>query len=150
MDIYEPVLIYSIVLSDLVIREQGTNKISLIGCFNQFNANKFPFNTPPFFITASITNLTGKIEGVINVTAIVENPHSGHVLSSTPGRLQFSKESPSIPNNMIFEIPFPVVSFTVSKAGVYSVKILFNNQELGQRALTVNQLKARPKSPKEG
>ena len=150
MEIYEPVIVSSIILSDLVIREQGTNKISLIGCFNQFNANKFPFNTPPFFITSSITNLTGKIEGVINVTAIVENPHSGHVLSSTPGRLQFSKDSPPIPNNMIFEIPFPVVPFSIPKAGIYSVKILFNKQELGSRSLTVNQLKARPKAPKAG
>ena len=148
MDIYEPVLVYSIILSDLVIREQGTNKISLIGVFNQFNANKFPFSTPPFFITASITNITGKIDGVISVTALVEDPNSGHVLSSTPGRLQFSKESPPIPNNMIFEIPFPVVSFSIPKAGLYSIKILFNNEELGKRSLMVNQFKARPKTRK--
>ena len=145
MDIYEPVLVNSIILSDLVIREQGTNKISLIGCFNQFNANKFPFNTPPFFVTAAITNITGKVEGAMSVTAIVEEPKSGHVLSSTPGRLQFSKDSPPIPNSMIFEIPFPVVPFTIPKAGNYAVKVLFNNQELGKRPLTVNQLKARPK-----
>ena len=147
MDIYEPVLVSSIILSDLVIREQGTNKISLIGCFNQFNANKFPFNTPPFFITGSITNISGKVDGVINVTALIEDPNSGHVLSSTPGRLQFSKESPPIPNHMVFEIPFPVVPFTIPKAGIYSVKILFNTQELGKRSLTVNQVKARPKTP---
>ena len=146
MDIYEPVLVSSIILSDVVIREQGTNKISLVGCFNQFNANKFPFNTPPFFITGSITNITGKVDGVISVTALIEDPNSGHVLSSTPGRLQFSKESPPIPNNMVFEIPFPVVPFAIPKAGMYSVKILFNNQELGKRSLTVNQVKARPKT----
>ena len=147
MDIYEPVLVSSIILSDLVIREQGTNKISLIGCFNQFNASKFPFNAPPFYITGSITNISGKVEGVINVTAIIEDPNSGHVFSSTPGRLQFTKDSPPIPNHMVFEIPFPVAPFAFNKAGIYSVKILFNNQELGSRPLTVNQIKPRPQKP---
>ena len=141
MEIYEPVLIDSIILSDSVIREQGTNKISLIGCFNQFNVKKFPFNTPPFYITTCITNLKGKITGVINVTAIIEQPQSGHVLASVPGRLQFAEGSPPIPNNMIFEIPFPVVPFRIPAAGIYSIKILFNKQELGHRPLTVNQIK---------
>ena len=143
MDIYEPVLIDDILLSDLVIREQGTNKISLIGCFNQFNVTKFPFKTPPFYITASITNLTGKIQGIINVTAIIETPDSGHVLASIPGRLQFSEDSPPIPNNMIFEIPFPVVPFVIPKAGSFGIKILFNTQELGRRTVSVNQVKPR-------
>ena len=140
MDVYEPVLVDSIIFSDMVIREQGTNKISLIGCFNQFNVNSFPFNAPPFYITTSITNIKGKITGVINVTAIIEHTETGHVLVSVPGRLQFSENSPPISNNMIFEIPFPVVPFQIPKAGLYSVKILFNSQELGKRSLTVNQI----------
>jgi len=43
----EPVAV-SIVLSDLVICQQGTGKNSLIGCFNNYNFPVFQRPTPLF------------------------------------------------------------------------------------------------------
>ena len=58
----EPVLAPNIILSDGAIRELGTNKISFIGTFHNFNCPHFPFQSPPFFVTVSLTNLRGKLE----------------------------------------------------------------------------------------
>ncbi len=53
----EPTIISAIMLSDLAIVEQGTQKRSLIGTFDQFAFHQFPAQYGRFFITASITNV---------------------------------------------------------------------------------------------
>src|SRR6266496_5831499 len=77
----EPALVHGIIFSDTVIKEQGTNKLSLVGCFLHFNARGFPFMAPPFFATAMLTNFRGKLESV-NVCLRLEQSGSGHVVAS--------------------------------------------------------------------
>ena len=56
----EPLICKGLISSGQVIRDAGTGKISLINCFTAFYAPAFPFQAPPFFITALISGLVEK------------------------------------------------------------------------------------------
>ncbi len=143
MSTYEPALTQGIIFSDLVIRENGTGKLSLINCFNTFNVQKFPFRTPPHYIVSLITNLKGKIDE-LNVTARIEMQGTGHVVASVPGHMKFHPDSRPLSDNDIIEIPFPVKSYTVPEPGKYTVVILLNSEELGRRPIVFQQVVAKP------
>ena len=130
----------AIMLSDTVIREQGTGKLSLIGCFTALNAPKFPFATPPFFVTPFITNLRGKIED-LHITVRIEDAHS-FVLSNVAGHVSLRKDAPPVPDVAVLEIPFPVAPFMVQTAGNYLVKVLLNNEQIGVKPLIVRSVTA--------
>lgn len=140
----EPTLCRGIILSDMIIREGGTGKISLINCFTHFNAAKFPFLTPPFYVTAFITNLRGKLES-LDVTVRIEDKGTGHVLTSVSGHLGIKPESQPLEPHIVFEIPFPIRSFSIPKPGAYAVKVLVNNEEIGERPIDVKPITAGPK-----
>ena len=76
----EPALAPNIILSDSVIREAGTNKISLIGTFHNVNAPVFPLNIA-FFVTPSISNLRGKLDR-LKIAIRVEDKSSSLVVAS--------------------------------------------------------------------
>src|SRR5207248_1620207 len=82
----EPTLCGAIILSDTVIREAGTGKLSLIGCFTNWNSSQFPFPVPPFCATALVTNFRGKLEKA-SITMRIEDPKTGHVLTSVSGAI---------------------------------------------------------------
>jgi len=55
-DAFEAVIAPRIIICDRVIREEGTGKLSLIGCFEGFIGPTFPFLSVPFFaVVASQT-----------------------------------------------------------------------------------------------
>ena len=139
----EPVAI-SIVLSDLVVCEQGTGKNSLIGCFHNYNFPRFPAMPPPFFITAALTNLDPEVRE-FDVTARIEDPSNGMVLASVGSHIQL-REPFVMTKETVIEVPMPGAPFIVQKPGNYLVIVLVNNVAAGQRPLTVNPLTA-PASP---
>ena len=130
----------SIVLSDMVICERGTNKNTLIGCFHTLNAPGFPFPTPPFYITVVLTNLASTTKE-FNVVVRIEDPASGYSLVSVGGNMKFAPEF-NVTKEMAFELPFVVPPFIIQKPGNYEVKILVNNSDAGKRLLTVNPITA--------
>src|SRR5438128_1735705 len=105
----EPALIPGIYLSDLVIKEIGSNKTSLIGCFQAFNFPELPARIGRFFVSATITNLRGKPEE-LNVTCRLEVAGTGHVVSSVSGKVQFSPENPPLDPRMGIEISLPFMN----------------------------------------
>jgi hypothetical protein len=130
----DPVAV-SIVLSDSVICEQGTQKNSLIGCFNNFNFPQFPFPTPMFFITAAVTNLSPTTKA-FDVAARIEDPTNGMVLRSVGAHIEL-QEPINLTKEAILEFPMPVMPFLVPKPGNYEVIILINNIQAGKRLLSV-------------
>src|SRR5262249_49568445 len=96
---FEPVVCPAIIFSDGAIREQGTGKLSLIGCFSHFNAPGFPFLSQPFIVTVLLSNIRGPIEH-LPVTLRVETPGSAHVLSSVSGEMNIG---PEVEQNQILE-----------------------------------------------
>jgi hypothetical protein len=135
---FEPALTLGIIFSDTAIREQGTGKNSLIGCFSIFNLPQIPCAVAPFFITAFITNLTGDLKE-IDVTARIENPKNGMVLASTTGKIQFLQPQE---RNDVSEISIPIFNLGFPSAELYKVVILINNEKVGERPLLVRDSRA--------
>lgn len=132
----EPVLTPGIILSDLVIRETGSNKLSLIGCFQRFSFPHFPAQTGVWFVTVGVTRIRGAIS-TLNVTARIEVAESAHVISSSNAQIQFPKDNPPIQPDAIFEIPLPFAGVIFQNPGKYSVVILVDTEEVGRRLLEV-------------
>jgi hypothetical protein len=132
----EPVLCSAIMLSDGVIREHGTGKLSLIGCFTTYNFQMFPFVAPPFVVTVILTNLEGQLQG-FPITVRVEGANTGHVLASSMAQLNTDQP---VPRTEIFEVPIGIGPVNYPEPGIYKVKVLAQNEDLGHRDLTVRRL----------
>jgi hypothetical protein len=132
----EPVLTPGIIFSDMVIREAGSNKLSLIGCFQRFSFPHFPAQTGVWFVTVGVTGIRGAINS-LNVTARIEVAESAHVISSSNAQLQFPKDNPPVQPDVIFEVPLPFAGVVFQNPGKYSVLILVDTEEVGTRMLEV-------------
>jgi hypothetical protein len=132
----EPVLCKGIMLSDSVIREHGTGKLSLIGCFSSYNFPILPFVAPPFVVTVLVTNLEGRLQN-FPVTVRIEAPGSGHVLASSMAQLNSEIE---VPRSEIFEVAMGIGPINYADPGIYKVKVLAGNEDMGERDLTVRKL----------
>lgn len=137
----DPVIL-GITLCDTVIQQAGTGKHSLIGCFNQYNSNMFPFIVPPFFTFISITNIKGKYDKQISVTVRIEDPTTGHVLSNVTGLIGVAIPDFQFTGSEVIEVPCPMPQFPVTKPGTYSIVVLMNNEQIGRRNLLVNSITA--------
>jgi len=137
----EPALAPNIILSDGAIREVGTNKISLIGTFNNVNAHVFPFNLG-FFVTPSISNLRGKLDR-LKIAIRVEDKSSSLVVASAA--IEIGSPIDVKPSDVL-QIPMPIAC-SFGSAGVYSVVILVQNEVIGTRDLTVLPVTTAPNPP---
>ncbi len=140
----EPVLAPNIILSDGAIRELGTNKISLIGTFHNFNCPHFPFQSPPFFVTVSLTNLRGKLER-FKIAIRIEHKASNLVAASAAIEIGSLAE---VKPSEVLQIPVPM-SCNFASAGLYSVVLLVEGEVLASRDLTVMAVTAAPAQPKQ-
>ncbi len=136
MESSEPIC-SSIIFSDQTIREEGSGKLSLIGCFQGFNASHFPFQSPSFFITVFITNLRAVPE-LLHVTANIKIPKAGVVLASCGAQLRPPQHGATINPKVCIEIPLPFASVTFGAAGEYDVTVLVDEEEVGSRPIFVN------------
>ncbi|MDD2677300.1 MAG: hypothetical protein PHP75_07540 [Methylacidiphilaceae bacterium] len=134
--VQEPVLCPAILLSDLVVREKGTEKLSLINSFGQLRLPRFPFPTPPFFITVWLTHLRGRVPK-LDIATRVEEPQSGHVLASASGQIQFPADALPFEEQTVLDLPIPMPPFLVPQSAVYWIVILVNNEKVGQRSLPI-------------
>jgi hypothetical protein len=132
----EPTLIKGIILSDSVIREHGTGKLSLIGCFTTYNFPMLPSVAQPFVVTVLLTNLEGRLQN-FPVTVRIEAPGSGHVLASSMAQLSTDVE---VPRTDIFEVAIAIGPINYVEPGIYKVKVLAGSEDMGDRDLTVRKL----------
>lgn len=137
----EPALAPNIILSDSAIREVGTNKISLIGTFHNVNVPVFPFNIL-FFVTPSISNLRGKLDRA-KVAIRIEDKSSSLVVASAA--IEIGSPNDIKPSDVV-QIPIPI-GCSFGSAGLYSVVVLFQNEVIGSRDLTVLALTTTPNLP---
>ena len=146
----EPTLLQFIVVSDLVIREQGTGKSSLIGAFDLFNAPSFPFQAPPFFVTIGITNVhlsraVGESPKEINVNVRVEDKKSGHVFGNATGKVGVS-EGKTLSREAAIMITLPLPAMTFMEPGPVTIVVNVDNERVVDRTLVINPLSA-PTNP---
>lgn len=131
----------AVVLSDLVIREHGTGKLTLVGCFGMLNVPQLPFVARPFYVTAFISNLRPPLDALDVVANIIE-PGTGRVLASSAGHVEFHSHGQGLSDAAVIEIPIPISPFNIPSAGTYHVRILINGNESGHRTLIVNPITA--------
>jgi hypothetical protein len=143
----EPSLVPGITLADYVIRDAGSGKLSLIGCFGQFNFPKFPLKMGRFFVVSGITNLHGSIEKMV-ATCRIEMAGSGHVVGSSTCEIRFGSKNPPLQPRVIFDLAFPFEGCLFVGAGPHDVVVLVNNEVIGTRTIMVSQVTA-PAAPPE-
>jgi hypothetical protein len=140
METFEAVIAPRIILSDRVIREEGTRKVSLIGCFEAFISQTFPFQSVPFFVTVGLTNITG-FPNQVDVVLRMESA-AGHVFASSQAQLSKRPDAPAIPRNAIIEIVFPFPTVRFDAPGWFEVVCLVSNEVLARRQFEVRPLTA--------
>ncbi|MBI2813382.1 MAG: hypothetical protein HYX71_03780 [Opitutae bacterium] len=131
----DPVVIQAILLSDHVVREAGTGKLTLVGMFGAWNCPGFPFQTPSFFATAVLSNFQPGTN-MINVVLRVEQKQTGLVLVNSAARAQIP-EGKITPKDII-EIPFKLPGIVIPQQGEYRVVVLANDEKIGERHFIVN------------
>jgi hypothetical protein len=129
----EPVICPAIILSDTVIKEQGTGKISIIGAFTRLNALSFPFQSPGFVVTVLLLNIKGPVDR-IPITVRIEDANSAHVVASVTGHFT---TPPDITMDDILEIVAPIPPSFFHSAGKYEVNVLVGTEPLNKRLLLV-------------
>lgn len=133
----EPSVVPGILLSDVSIVEQGTQKRSIIGSFDQFMFAQFPANYGRFFITAWITNMQGGLSE-LEVTTRIQEVGSAHVVFSTSTRAEFGEERKFERDNTM-GISTAVAGIVFPKPGRYVILLLMNGEEVGKREVNVLQ-----------
>jgi hypothetical protein len=136
---FEPACPPSIVLCDNVIVEQGTQKLTLVGCFHAFNGMTFPFQTPRFFAAVSIANLRG-IPEEIDITIRIELSPSAHPVGGSTVRIKgdFSRAA-QYPESVI-QVPVPIGPISLPQAGLYKAVLLVNGEAVASREFRVNSI----------
>ena len=132
----EPVLCPAIIFSDSVIREHGTGKLSMIGSFATYTFPMIPFVAPPFVVTVLMTNLQGRLER-FPIAVRIEGARTGHVLGSAVSELTTDQE---LPRTEVFAVPVGIPPVNYPEVGIYKVKVLAQNEPIGERDLTVRTL----------
>jgi hypothetical protein len=129
-----PELAPGIFFSDSVIREEGTGKLSLIGGFQFFNANSFPFLGPPFAVTFGLRNLSENQQFDIKVEVISPNNVQ---LADVRGQVRLQKvEAPEAS----FEFPIAIPPLPFPQAGTYMIAVSVNGMQVGRRPLIVRSI----------
>ncbi|MCY3021804.1 MAG: hypothetical protein NTW87_22565 [Planctomycetota bacterium] len=128
-----PILL-ALVLCDSVIREAGTNKLSLIGTFNGIFANTFPMVHHSLCVYIAITEGRGRMACKLRMTALESNA----VIFELPGEIEFG--GPTNVGEMVFQ--WNQVRF--ERPGVYAFEFWVGNDLLGSRKLHAQLLQQPP------
>ena len=129
-----PRLSVGIVFSDGVIREHGTGKLTIVGTFQMLNAQAFPFLSLPFQVTAFIENFpTGR---PVTASVVLENESAAR-LAFTSG--QMTLDGVHEPGAQV-DLPFPIPQVNFQSPGIYVVRVLVEDEEIGRKSLFVRSI----------
>ena len=126
----ESVLI-ALLVADRIIVEEGNRKKSIIGSFDNFFSPKFPVVFPPWFIYASVANLSEDSPYTVN---LVKDDGSDSVVIGFTGRLKV--KDPRANTDLIFQ----VANAKFPSAGDYMLTFNIGTERLGSRILHVNEV----------
>jgi hypothetical protein len=136
----------AIVLSDYVIQDARSGKLSLIGCFSGFHFASFPSASPPFFVTAAVTNLS-QAPGRLFLTVNIKERASDLVIASASIELHRREGTPLPNRDDVIEIFLPFKPVPFPHEGVYEVEVVLNKESLGNRVVMVKLLPQGAKPP---
>ncbi len=131
----EPSVLPGILLSDVSIVEAGSNKRSIVGCFDQFEFPQFPAAYGRFFVTSWISNMVGTLSE-IELTCRLEAKGSGHVVFSNSNRVVFPAEQ-TFDGKTIAATSIAVQGVVFQQPGTYTIVLLLNGDKVGERDFLV-------------
>jgi hypothetical protein len=129
----EPLACKGLILSDLVIRDAGTGKISVINCFTAFNAAGFPFQSPPFYLTAQLSGIARHPKPIRFGVSIKKRDVDVYVLNVSG---QFNEQGKGDPDE-IGEVVWGFPPLIFPQVGVYDLVFSANDLELGTRTIVI-------------
>jgi hypothetical protein len=124
----------ALVLCDTIIREAGTNKLSLIGTFNGVFSNAFPCTHPSLSVYIAITEGRGKVNCKLRMIALDTNA----VIFELPGQFEFSGPI------SVGEVVFQLQQIRFEQPGVYAIEFWADGDMLGSRKVSAQKLEQRP------
>ena len=104
----------------------------------------FPFQTPSFWISVSLTNFAPGTKSVTIVVRI-EQKLTGLVIGNTAAQIGFPEGM--IGRNSVIDLPLPVPGAILPQPGTYRVVVLSNDEKLGERFVEVNLAKPTASAP---
>ena len=131
----EPSVIYAILMSDVSLVEQGTQKRSLVGCFDQILVPSFPGRYSGFWVTAWIANIVGTLTEM-ELTCRIQEKSGGHVVFSSSTKVEFQGEH-AFNNTNTIAFNTAVQNIVFPRGGIYTIVILLNGEETGVRDFNV-------------
>jgi hypothetical protein len=123
-------IILALVLCDTIIREVGTNKLSLIGTFHNLFASAFPCTHPTLSIYVAITEVHGRVPCELRMTSLEDSK----TIFRLPGQIEFSGPT------HVAELVFQLQQIQFAHAGVYAVEFWVGNEILTSRRLNVQKM----------
>jgi hypothetical protein len=129
----KPILL-ALVLCDTIIREAGTNKLSLIGTFNGVFSNTFPCTHPSLSVYLAITEGRGKVPCILRMTSLDENK----TIFELPGQIEFGGPT------SVGELVFQLQSVRFETPGVYAIEFWANGDLLGSRKVSAQKMDKPP------
>ena len=119
--------VMSVNICDLIIRDELTKKVSLIGLFNTIRAPSFPFRHPQLHIHITLTNGHGSYQAEVRfMNAELNKPIAG-----MRGELVFKSPLQIVEMNLFWQ------RLNFVKPGDYIVEILCDGELIGTRKFIV-------------
>lgn len=132
-------IVLSINVCDTIIRDEKTQKVSLIGLFNAIHAKTFPARHPLMHAYIALTNGHGKHKIKIQFIRDEDN----EIIVSMDGEMEF-------PNPLaIIELNLEWRGMQFDKPGNHNVQVLSDEEIIGSRKFIVNHIKQKM-PPTEG
>lgn len=117
----------AMIICDQIITEQGSNKKSLIGCFNNIYAHNFPCVHPTFFVFIALTNGRGEFKTKLKMI----NETTNTTVFEVGGGVVFQDPMKTV------EIAFKLVNLTFQSAGSHAIQFLCDDELLMVRKIEV-------------
>jgi hypothetical protein len=131
----KPTVVPSIILSEKIIREAGTGKLSIINAFQKFIGPTFPFVVPPFAVTVSINQFTGKLDK-LKLALAIQDEAGKDIVPAVEAEVGTEAE---VSPDEIFEFSFPIPPCEFTAPGNYQVIFRVGNEVAGKRTLPILQ-----------
>ena len=126
-------IILSINICDIIIRDEATKKVSLIGIFNTIHVLSFPAVHPLLHLYIALTNGHGKYNGEIKLM-----DKKDKVVVCGQGPLDFKGPL------QIVELNFAWQQLKFEHEGEYSIEVICDGQLVGRRNFRVIGPKIQP------
>lgn len=115
------------ILSDYIIKDAASGKLSLIGIFNGLFAQRFPCTHPLICIYVALTGGRGHVPCNLRMVPL----GGGAEVFSLQGTVNFA-DPVAVP-----EIVFQIQQMQVKEPGMYSIEFIAGGELLGSRNLQV-------------